>query len=108
MRSNEELVKIKNWEEKVDAYMRKRTGKKESLFNYNKMPGNPLAKNTALDQFEENYDPNKVVLPSELAQAENKAKMAKEELEKKEREMERLRKELAEEKNKGFFKRLFS
>ena len=107
-RTNSELAKIKKWEEKVEDYVRKRTGKEESLFDYNKMPGNPLRSNKESDQFRENFDPNQIVLPSELARAEQKAKMAQEELNKKEREMERLRDELAEEKSKGFFRRLFS
>jgi hypothetical protein len=107
-RSNAELTKIKNWEEKVEDYMRKRTGKEESLFNYNKMPGNPRLSNTETNQFIEDYDPNKIVLPSELAQAEHKTKIAKEELEKKKCEINKLRQELAKEKNKGFFKWLFS
>ncbi|MBW6521586.1 MAG: GIY-YIG nuclease family protein [Desulfoarculaceae bacterium] len=107
-RSNAELTKIKNWEEKVEDYMRKRTGKEESLFDYHKMPGNPRVINTETNQFKEDYDPNKIILQSEFARAEHKAKIAMEELNKKERENERLREELAKEKNKGFFKRLFS
>jgi hypothetical protein len=106
--SNAELAKIKNWEEKVEDYMRKRTGKEESLFDYNKMPGNPRMSNTETNQFIEDYDPNKIVLPSELARAEHKAKIAMEELNKKKRENERLMEEITKEKNKGFFKRLFS
>lgn len=107
-RSNDELAKIKNWEEMVENYMRKRTGKEESLFNYHKMPGNPQVSGSENSQFQEDYDPNKVVLPSEFARVEHNAKIALEELEKKERENKRLKEELAKEKNKGFFKKLFS
>lgn len=107
-RYNTELDKMKNWEGMVEDYMRKRTCKNEPLFNYNKLPGNPHANEKNPEHFKEDYNPSKVVLPSELAQAEYEAKKAKQELKKKELEMDKLKKELAEEKNKGFFRRFFS
>lgn len=107
-RYNSKLAQIKKWESKVESYMAKRTGKAESLFNYNELPGNPNVNQKCLEKFKEDYDPSKVVLPSELAQTEHEAKRAQELLKKKECEIEKLQKELAKEKNKGFFKRLFS
>lgn len=107
-RYNEEQRKMKNWERMVEDYMMKKTGKEESLFNYNNLPGNPLVNKNIPVQFKEDYNPNKVVLPSELARAEHEAKKAKEELKKKESEIEKLIGELAKEKSKGFFKKLFS
>lgn len=103
-----QVDKTRNWEEMVENYMKKRTGKDESLFNYNKMPGNPNINNAGTNSIKEEYDPNKVVLLSELEKAEQKSKTAQEELEKNKREMDRLKNELSEEKNKGLFKRLFS
>jgi hypothetical protein len=103
-----EQAKMKNWEKMVEDYMRKKTDKEEPLFNYNKLPGNPHVKKNVTEQFKEDYNPNKVVLPSELARAEHQANKAQEDLKKKEREIDKLKKELADEKNKGFFKRLFS
>lgn len=103
-----EQQKMSNWEAKVEDYMRQRTGKEEPLFNYNKLPGNPLKEKNIQPEFTEDYDPKKIVLPSELARVENEAKKARETALKKQREIESLKEELAKEKSKGFFKRLFS
>ncbi len=107
-RYNSELAKTKKWESNVENYMAKQTGKEESLFNYNELPGNPNVNQQHLEKFKEDYDPSKVVLPSELARVEHDAEKAREGLKKKEYEIKKLQEELAKEKNKGFFKRLFS
>jgi hypothetical protein len=101
-------LKVRKWEGMVEDYMRKRSGDKETLFNYNKLPGNPTAKQSNQDKFKEDYNPNHIVLPSELAQAEHEAKKAKESLKMKELEVDKLKDALAKEKSKGFLKRLFS
>lgn len=109
----------RDFEKQVEEYIRKVTGKAESLFNYKQveLPSHP--DNTVEVK---KYDHSNTLLPSdlflieenakklaaELKRAEQELERAEQELEKKDREAREARTALDAEKSKGFFKRLFS
>lgn len=118
--------KERNYEKQVEEYVRKVTGKSESLFDYNQVALPPRPENAVAVKI---HDHSNTILPSELSRIENNAKKLavelkrkedkarelatelerkEQELKNKEREAREIKTALNAEKNKGFFKRLFS
>lgn len=85
----------RNRESEVEEYFKKQTGNQHSLFDYHKFPENHAKNNITTIQDNSNV-------------SNNNFSNLKIELTNKEKEIERLKKELDNEKRKGFFKKLFS
>lgn len=104
----DEHIKVREWEEKIEEYIRKISGKEESIFNYKDLNEKLSTKKIKNDFIKDKNLQKQILLPSELAQIEQEYKKSSEKLIKKEMEIQKLKEELIKEKNKGFFKKLFS